>query len=274
MKLIADEELPVLLIDNVAEYYYAGTGQEYWDITVDFPNIAPVFPAFWAEHKFPKRIHSDTKGDRSVESFCPDGRSGWLVATSERKDVSGEGIPEGTKWVMVAEHFIDWGRAYGIEGPSGTLALAIDEHGRLIDTPIYQTFAEADSGAEELMKNHGGWMHPVLLAISFLHCKNVQLVENEAPPKLAKKYHAKTGRYPTPYKTLVIEPLKQILRKEGGSDEVGIAKAMHICRGHFKDYREGKGLFGKYHKLVWQPSLVRGTKHRDGALKREIEVKV
>jgi hypothetical protein len=48
---------------------------------------------------------------------------------------------------------------------------------------------------------------------------------------------------------------------------------MHICRGHFKDYREGRGLFGKYHQLVWHPSLVRGTKG-DKPAAREIEVKL
>ena len=50
---------------------------------------------------------------------------------------------------------------------------------------------------------------------------------------------------------------------------------MHICRGHFRDYREGKGLFGKYHKLVWTPATVRGTKKREGDVQeREIEIKV
>jgi hypothetical protein len=33
-----------------------------------------------------------------------------------------------------------------------------------------------------------------------------------------------------------------------------------VARGHFKDYRQGKGLFGRYHQLVWQPAIVRGGK--------------
>jgi hypothetical protein len=48
---------------------------------------------------------------------------------------------------------------------------------------------------------------------------------------------------------------------------------MHICRGHFRDYREGKGLFGKYKQLVWTPMTVRGTRGKD-APAREIEIKV
>ena len=48
---------------------------------------------------------------------------------------------------------------------------------------------------------------------------------------------------------------------------------MHICRGHFADYREGRGLFGKYKVQVWMPATVRGTRGKS-APEREIEVKV
>ena len=74
------------------------------------------------------------------------------------------------------------------------------------------------------------------------------------------------------YKTLVIEPLKAILRNEGRAHEHGLQKAMHICRGHFADYTQGRGLFGKYHGKYWMPSTVRGTKGKSAP--REIEVKV
>ena len=49
-----------------------------------------------------------------------------------------------------------------------------------------------------------------------------------------------------------------------------MTRAMHICREHFKDYRQGKGLFGRYHQLVWQPAIVRG----EPPTPREYEVKL
>jgi hypothetical protein len=135
-----------------------------------------------------------------------------------------------------------------------------------------------DESVSEVMKNIMAWYNPALLAISFLHCKNVQLVDHAVDRKLAKRYRERHGgTAPTGYKTLVIEPLKAILRGEGRAHEHGLAKAMHICCGHFKDYREGRGLFGKYKQLVWRPSVVRGTKRGTkgrGAPPREIEVKV
>ena len=54
-----------------------------------------------------------------------------------------------------------------------------------------------------------------------------------------------------------------------------MTRAMHICRGHFKDYRQGKGLFGRYHQLVWQPAIVRGSKSEPKPpATREYEVKL
>ena len=35
------------------------------------------------------------------------------------------------------------------------------------------------------------------------------------------------------------------LEREGDIQHIGLKRALHICRGHFKDYTIGKGLFGK-----------------------------
>jgi hypothetical protein len=203
----------------------------------------------------------------------PKARIGVLWTGSTKWEADGP-PPEGTKWIVTAELFMDYDiRGRYIEGPAGTWFLAIDAEGRLVGAPLMQGFM--DKRFEEPVKSLLTWLHPALLAVSFLHCKNVKLVDQECPKPLAKKYHAKTGIWPTPYHTLEIEPLKQILRTQGGAgaNGNGLAKAMHICRGHFKDYREGRGLFGKYHQLVWQPSVVRGTKG-DKAAPREMEIKL
>jgi hypothetical protein len=265
-------EIPVLLIDNVSEYYWTGSGQEHWDLRDHFPNLAPPYGLFWAEHKFPKVIHSDQKGDTDVTAVCPHGRSGWLIMASKREDVTGSGIPDNVAWILGCEHFTDFGiRRDEVQGPDGTLLIAVDAQGRIVETPWMQSYTLPE--ANHYVQLGMAWVHPVLLSICFLHCKNVTLTDNEVPAKLAKSIGKKHGWKPASWKTLVIEPLKAILRHEGRSHEHGVAKAMHICRGHFKDYREGRGLFGKYHMLVWHDSIVRGTRG-EKAPPREIEVKV
>jgi hypothetical protein len=277
MPLIEDPQLPVLLIDNVADYYYFGSDQEYWDLKHDFPNLAPPFPAFWAEHRMVTRIHSKDAGDTDMSSLVGhNGKIGALVHAIDPADATfdhGDGPPEGTRWILWCELFIDYGnRTDRPTGPHGSTFLCIDAEGRCLDRPWMRGFA-SDSDADS-MRALMTYFYPTLLTICFLHCKNVEVAEERVDKPLAKKYHAKTGKWPVRYKTLVIEPLKKILRHQGNSDSVGVAKAMHICRGHFRDYREGRGLFGKYKQLVWTPMTVRGTRGKQAPPAREIEVRI
>lgn len=60
-----DEALPSalrscerIIVDDVSEYLYAGTEQEEWDWSEDFPNLAPPFPIFWMEAIAPKLIRA------------------------------------------------------------------------------------------------------------------------------------------------------------------------------------------------------------------------
>jgi hypothetical protein len=272
LDIILKPDLPVLLLDNVADYYYVGTGQEYWDLRNDFPNLAPPYDLFWTEHRLTRHIHSDVKGEIDTSHML--GKQACMGALFIVFDaLQTPGLPEGARWAYAADVFIqyDFHKGDRAFGPHGSMVLSIDEQGRIVGVPAMRSFAPSEDDA--VIKSLMTWLHPSLLGISFMHCKNVVVQEERMPKPLAKKHHAKTGRWPTSYRTLVIEPLKQILKKEGRSGEVGLAKAMHICRGHFKDYREGRGLFGKYHQLVWQPSVVRGTKGKE-APPREIKVKL
>jgi hypothetical protein len=269
-----DPQLPVLLIDNVADYYYS-SDQEYWDLRDDFPNLAPPYPMFWLECKMPRRIHSKEKGDTDVTAFMPNGRQGALCIVANPDHVrKAMPIPDGTRWILHCEQFHDYGfRSVTATGPIGSIVLFIDADGHLLQQPAMVIYCADDYKNE--MHNFITYLHPALLAISFLHCKNVAVVDGPVPPKLAKKYERNHGVKPVVPKTLVIEPLKQILRREGRSHDPGgsIQKSLHICRGHFRDYREGRGLFGKLHGVFWSPQTVRGPRGNTPA-PREIRIKI
>lgn len=274
MKLL-DLPMPVVLIDNVSDYYFTGTDQEQWNLAQHFPNMAPPWPLAFFEHRMPRTIHSKECGDSKMEMVGPHARAGFLVFGTERAQIEVKGeMPDNLHWVLSIEMFFDWGWRTGVEGCAGTWCIALDKEGQIIGDPWVQTYAAAEYN--DAVRLNQSFMHPTLLAISFMHCRNVQVLDNAVSPPLAKKYAARHGGVkPTEYKTLVIEPLKQILRREGNADKTGIAHAMHICRGHLRDYREGKGLFGKYHQLVWTPSIVRGTKGKaEDVPAREVVVKI
>lgn len=71
---------------------------------------------------------------------------------------------------------------------------------------------------------------------------------------------------PTPlrFNTINIEPMRSVLRREGRSEESGLRRALHICRGHFATYTEDKPRFGRpgEHGSFWIPQHVRGSVER------------
>jgi len=270
-------DLPVIVADNVADYYYEGTDQERWDLGRDFPNIAPPYPAFWVEHRLATHIRSKEFGDTDVTRWTTRGRVGMLFNALDPNLCKAEGeLPDNVKWILWMDVFIDYGRGHAnggsAEGPTGATFLCVDADGRAIGTQWMQSLADDSMG--EAMRNIMAWYNVAFLTISFLHCKNVVLEDHRMDAPLAKKWRARhNGLEPAPYHTLVIEPLKAILRHQGRSHEHGLAKAMHICRGHFRDYREGRGLFGKYHGQFWTPMTVRGTKGKAAAAPN-VEVRI
>jgi hypothetical protein len=117
-----------------------------------------------------------------------------------------------------------------------------------------------------------------LLTVSFMHCKNVVpsiAGESRKRVKQSHKDYITTGNATVPVKrfyVLNIEPMKKVLKTEGKAAETGLKKAVHICRGHFKDYRE-HGLFGKYKGLYWWDMHVKGNKE-SGIVDKEYSVKL
>src|SRR5262245_37452556 len=111
------------------------------------------------------------------------------------------------------------------------------------------------------------------IASSFMSCKNVQLIENQAPRHERRQRERECNPPLTKYYTLEIEPMKKILRTEGKSKEVGLKKALHICRGHFAHYTPDKPLFGKVSGRFWIPAHVRGSKEA-GEIKKDYKIKI
>lgn len=97
-----------------------------------------------------------------------------------------------------------------------------------------------------------------LLATSLLHCRNVQVTTQNPPPSLIKRTLERHGIRLHRYHLLDIQPMRTVLRREGQIARHGLRRALHICRGHFKDFRT-RGLFGKHKDIYWWGNNVRGS---------------
>lgn len=248
-------------ISNVVKYIFEVSPQETWSIEKDVINFAPPFPKMWLEYKTPCFCNSE--GNTMPFSNTPL-RSGTLLFS----------VKEQKGWVVSIQAFIFPNKKQFT--PLGMTVLNLSEDGTVCHPPngkfpcmgIGSTEKEIPSEVKKSFTNlimlNATWAG---MAVSFMHCKNVKLIENKVPEKLQK---ARIRRKKLPlvtHYTIEISPVKKILSEKGNIKKTGIKQALHICRGHFKDYRDGQGLFGKYKGLYWWESQVRGNKNEGVVIK-------
>lgn len=282
----AIRDAPKFIFDNVAEYY-ASNHKSVWYMGTDFPNLAPPFPVFWAEWNEPTLWNYDGKvEDRSATA----GQFG-VLAVSNR--VTPENIGHLDLWrafcfgafaqyssTMLADDglrtLLD--KSYWVTGCS----LWAAGPGPLGGRPLWlggrkTMFVTRDGGYVETISAFPSEfrndpedglmpvMHVLGLGLSFMHCKNV--VQREQVDDRGERWHRRQKVSKITFKTLDINPMREVLRREGQSDTDGLQRALHICRGHFATYTEEHPLFGRYAGTFWRPDHVRGSKEAGEVVK-------
>jgi len=281
-------------MDEVAHWYWSVDDKDLWGWE-DFPCVIPPWVSSWFEWNFPKTIRANGKVERTsgvglykcgshVLRFGP--RS---VRTVDLKKVvpallgtqfpfPEEGLVFDMSTLVVIRTFFKTLR--GLESGFFT-AMCLREDGSIIDRsilmgpsgPMFRSaYRRVDKDLiRDFMQNT---TFPLMLALSLLHCNNVSVVDKKHPHKKGKKKSKnpeKKGKLQ--FKLLKIDTMKQVV--SGGSGSNGecekMKKALHTYRGHFKDYRKGKGLFGRLKGLYWWSEGERGDKS-EGEIQKTIKV--
>ncbi len=277
---ICDLDLPVFDVSNVADYMAVNVSRFKESIRDVVTSALPPFPLCWMECKVTER------------GYLPSAlvRAGALLTTldireyseSQKSEVAGRlRVPPERRYDMSKASWLVRGEFSSLtdNGVLGCLHsfayFLLDQNGsilrpmlagHLVDGPLD---AEQESGlsmiALEMMSVFG-------MACAFMSCKNVTVSEHAPDKKVAAARRRRNKPPMAKYYTLEIEPMKRVLRSEGGSDELGLKRALHICRGHFADYSEERPLFGKVSGRFWIPAHVRGSKDA-GEIKKDYRVK-
>lgn len=271
---------PHIVADNVAEFCALDHAKEPWSLEADFPNLAPPFSEFWIEWRWPPTMN---EGSHRVD--LPVGASrlyGALVIGAQygdegaMADVRAMAPPEfwpplaSARWALAAGLYAYRERLGRVEGPLVTVYLHVAPDGRVVP-PVAWTNRIKDSS--EVGGHPAPTLFvPALLAICFMHCRNVHREAAAAAVRLDRARQRRNRRPLLRYETLIIDPMKAVLQREGKSQAVGLRRALHICRGHFADYTKGAGLFGKHHGVYWIDSHVRGTRAA-GRVEKEYDVR-
>jgi len=160
--------------------------------------------------------------------------------------------------------------------PSGILRLdveaseASESTEKLLSVNVERSWtamgASRDEGTTSLAIS---WLYPALLALSLCHCKNVELQPEDLPQALRRAREKRGRAAVSRFYTLEISSMRRDLEAAGSVSS--LRNALHLCRGHFKDYREGGGLFGKHHGLYWWDLQARGTSTR-GEVRKDYSI--
>jgi hypothetical protein len=283
--------LHVVLADSVFEYYYAGQDEEFsWS---DFPNLAPPWPMFWIEGRFPPYWVADGMtqpratlekplGDLSrvgVLFIASDARaaSSWLPPTKPTgcdegywgalKSFIETAVANDWQWLLTAIAFTP------ALGPVISSTVGINADGTAGPVQLQTLLVSVDPPPDLALLGElqGDLIWPGVLALSFLHCRNCEL-RPVAPSRAERRQAAREGRPPRGvYHVLDVLPMRAVLQREAGK-ATSIRQALHICRGHFKRF-DARPLFGKHRGVFWWPMHLRGDPNR-GAIGKSYRLKL
>jgi hypothetical protein len=290
------QKVPLFCFDNVAEFQASHPRLE-WDAREDIPNWAPPLGHFFAEWNVPevwnkggtivREANSSQFGFLVVAARVTEGNRGQLdqwasflarltgfEKSPQLEEVLSSLLAE-SGWVLCCSPWWALGK-HPLCGAPLWLGLRtlvfVSPAGRFVEN--YWSGASLRILEDDTYVNQfTSALHVLGLGLSFCHCKNV--VQAERPEDRGERWHRRTGIPRLTFRTLDIRPMREVLRTEGRSEEVGIARALHIVRGHFTHYTEERPLFGRpgLHGDFWMPQHVRGTAER-GAVVKDYRVEV
>jgi hypothetical protein len=236
--------------------FYGESEDDHVVVPSELPNIAPPFEKVFMFGRMPRIFRANGTTAENSSS----GSMGCLIHSEKRQD----------GWR--SELLLCVGDAAELSWQPFVCSIDIQSDGRLArlggGKDFRLTFPTSLSRAAQARLGDDGetvadqlasLYQPFLLATALMHCKNVTATRVSIPSKLLRAAE-KRGRARYSYSVLEIAPMRSALQGEGGlTNGNGLGRALHICRGHFKDYRDGSGLFGKHRAIYWWDQATRGS---------------
>jgi len=270
-------------IDNIARYMISESEEEYDSLMEQIPCIKLPFPKCWVEYGFPDIMRTKKHGVTPIHKDLRGARMGMLMydgskESMRKEDVlracEGRGTPEALEAVRCSlvsdQHVVSIAtKAYMMKADGRVLEQEY-QRGVLVGAETYRY-----AGMIVLPPVPGSEVFPffetvMFWAIGMMHCKNVRVEEASSTRRDAGSRKDRRARFK--FHVLKVE-VPGATRSSGGSCGGGKGCfSSHICRGHFKDFRE-KGLFGRYKGVYWWSPHVRGDE-RFGTVEKEYDVNV
>lgn len=254
---------------NIARYFeetYVGEdkdGRAWWN---DLKCLVPPFETFFVEWEKPHVPTSLRMGVLFI-ACAPEAAADTLRSIiGENAQFTPKKIAEfqekhgaKIKWIYLTFDFLEFDNSKkhnisGIRSPFHIGAVAVAEDGALLDFWLSHASGAITRKESETI---GAASMPAWTALAMLNCHNIDTVEHHQPELRSR---ARQGKQPlVSFRTIQVnmEKTPRSIGAERLPEVDGEGKVrLHQKRGHMKDYRKGKGLFGKYKGLwYWGPTL-------------------
>jgi len=289
-------------ITGATRWFCEESGKDYWYYEKDFPNCVSPWPVAWYESSLangisfprhpeynipPKTSRADgflvftekIPDDMRQEAFDLDllvhfyhhlvievPHKDELLLARNRIIQEYQKVGRTPKWIsLIFKSVESWNK---LLTNSEVIFCYLDDKG----IPLARLFIGEELVGYRRYPVNSTILFPLFFSISLMSCKNVYLVDSHPPVPRSRK-ERKQKKPAITYRTIVIDPLrKQAKREAVGTKNTSVKQALHIVRGHFKDFRDGKGLFGKYKDIYWWDMQVRGDA-QFGRVEKDYKVK-
>lgn len=285
-------------IQDVANYYFFGSDKEIFEYK-DFPTCVPPWTTTWMEWDSPDHTYSKECGDVKINhkntyghvivnmplsdgSIIPKNFMDYVETDSNdifrntlgilKRDVEGQEA----KWMINITTYVSSfmgkfisSRNYFLDPLGNIINLKINENDEKFYSPAVITPLLGEEKIQEIHQASVDIEKVALLALSFCNCKNINIVEDKIS-RQQKRFTERKG-LPT-YKTYTLEisAMRKILNSHINNGN-GAAKALHLCRGHFKTYTKENPLLGKFEGTYWWDMHQRGDSSF-GEVKKDYKV--
>jgi hypothetical protein len=249
-------------IQNVADYYLAHKAEDEWNTGRDF-TVAPPFDFFATRYTLTDYFGPEYSGLEILSVFRvvarpPDAPLADVIADGVELNPYRAALVAEARWHLLVQVFSVEGR---VVTPPVDYFLAVDPRGQIAThrghIALWLTDTHTLPGVVGLVADT--FLQISLLALTFLNCRNVEVVK---PPPATKKRLPRKLKFESRYHKIKVNAIGR--RREQPAcrrGPTGISQALHIVRGHFREYGPDydKGLlFGKYAGRFWVASHFKG----------------
>jgi hypothetical protein len=274
-------------ISPIAEWYFKDA--EIFDTSLrkDFPTVVAPHPVTYFEYKIPATWKIRTDDGKWIEHRTPHGPSDYFgilfVQDVLPDNYTGRdpeegaiinsvlaGIPEKATPKFLQRTFFFAGNGNDIT-PACWVNNYVDENGRMLGGPVggvHHTLQSRSANQPEgeafgdIVRCYG---YPIYFALSLLGCKNVKLQPRIVTDR-DRQIAAKNKSVAFVYRDITVESLRKSISSGEHGTGNSVVTAMRIADGHWKDYTQGNGLFGKLHGRFWWDDYVRVVKGTEKAI--------